>query len=219
MLHKFNKQKVLNFNTHIKIDPTNGFNSWKYCYEAFSDIKQNEKLLALHLGFYLASWGMYRGSAAISQKDYTIHIKTVHIIREFYDLRCNETNEVDKTNAFRIYNLTQSLFNHYNGLQYMSNNVLVDRKPTDTLISKIIIGTLGCSPAFDRYFIDGTKVNGFGFYNMKLKSYEELFQFIEEYKTELTQLQKELYKIDAIHYPLLKIVDMYFWHEGFSIKK
>jgi len=41
---------------------------------------------------------------------------------------------------------------HYT-TNYMTKNVLVPRKPTHTLISKIIIGTLGCIPAFDRYFL------------------------------------------------------------------
>lgn len=215
--HKLCRSKICYFHNHIKIDSDNRFKSWRHCYEAFSNIKEDEDFLALHLGFYLASWGMYRGSAAIFQKDYTIHIKAVQIIRDFYDLRCDDTNDVSESDSKRIVDLTIKLYDHYYSLQYMMNNELVKRKPTDTLISKIIIGTLGCSPAFDRYYNQGVKATGFTFHKMNEKSYKALFQFVEENKTELIELQTELNKIDKFHYPLLKVVDMYFWHEGYNI--
>lgn len=215
---KFSPNSTLSFHNHIKTDSNNRFNSWNHCYEAFGDINQDEKILALHLGFYLASWGMYRGSAAIFQKDYTIHIKAVQIIKDFYDLRCDTIHEVSSLDISRIIELTKALYKHYNSLQYMMKEELVDRKPTDTLISKIIIGTLGCSPAFDRYYNNGVKVKGFTFNKINQKSYEALFQFIEDNKPDLIKLQQELYKTDNIHYPLLKVVDMYFWHEGFIMK-
>ena len=31
------------------------------------------------------------------------------------------------------------------------------RQPTDTLVTKVVLGTFGCLPAWDRYFIDGFK--------------------------------------------------------------
>jgi hypothetical protein len=34
-------------------------------------------------------------------------------------------------------------------------------QPTDTLITKVVLGTFGCLPACDRYFIDGFKSQGF----------------------------------------------------------
>ncbi|MFD2907192.1 hypothetical protein ACFSX9_00445 [Flavobacterium ardleyense] len=213
----FSPNSTLSFHNYIKTDYNNRFNSWKNCYEAFADINQDENVLALHLGFYLASWGMYRGSAAIFQKDYTIHIKAVQIIKDFYDLRCDTILEVTSLDISRIIYLTKALYKHYNSLQYMMKEELVDRKPTDTLISKIIIGTLGCSPAFDRYYNNGVKANGFTFNKMNEKSYKELFQFVEDNKADLIKLQQELYKIDTIHYPLLKVVDMYFWHEGYNL--
>ncbi len=101
---------------------------------------------------------------------------------------------------------------------FNKNNVLGVRKPTNTLISKIIIGTLGCCPAFDRYFNDGVKKYNFGFTKFTNKSFEQLFMFVEENKPELSQLQAELLLSEKIHYPLLKLVDIFFWHEGFNIE-
>lgn len=63
--------------------------SWKHCYSEFCKAR-NERpctddkkdCLSLHLAFYLASWGMYRGSTFLLQKDYKIHRPVVDIIME-----------------------------------------------------------------------------------------------------------------------------------------
>ncbi len=60
-------------------DPHHSFNSWKHCFNYFKEnhSRLNEEdvldIAALHLGFYLASWGMMRGSRDLLQKDYKIH--------------------------------------------------------------------------------------------------------------------------------------------------
>lgn len=42
--------------------------------------------LALHLSFYLASWGMYRGSSMLLSTDYKIHIPIVkELMKEEYE--------------------------------------------------------------------------------------------------------------------------------------
>ena len=62
----------------------------------------NLDYLSLQLAFYLASWGMYRGSSFLLQKDYRVHIPVVReILRNKYDslagIECkdfkNETNQ------------------------------------------------------------------------------------------------------------------------------
>lgn len=216
-MKKLNQNKVIKYHRDIKIDSNNDYNSWKHCYEAFGNINQDKHLLALHLGFYLASWGMYRGSAPISRKDYTIHIGAVNIIKDFYHLRCNTLKEVIKEDIKEILKLSEKLQNHYSSFQYLIKGKMTDKKPTDTLISKIIIGTLGCGPAFDRYFNLGVKELNYNFNKISLKSFEALFQFKEIFKDDLLQIQKELFKIDNYHYPMFKIIDNYFWHEGFDL--
>ena len=42
-----------------------------------------------------------------------------------------------------------------------------------------------------------------------------MFNFVEDYKLNLIKLQSELLLSEEIHYPLLKLIDIYFWHEGF----
>jgi len=69
------------------------YKSWEHCYNFFKKIKDKEidkeelDLAQLHLAFYLASWGMYRGSSFILQKDYTIFKKVVQeILKKKYSL-------------------------------------------------------------------------------------------------------------------------------------
>lgn len=218
MLVKLDTNRIKEFYKLLESDEHNRYDSWKHCYNTFSNINQEDDLLALHLGFYLASWGMYRGSAALLQKSYKVHLGAILIIRDFYHLRCNEFYEVSKIQIKDILELNKQLFKHYNSFTYFDNkNVLKSRKPTDTLISKIILGTLGCSPAFDRYFNDGAKKHNFSFTSFSDKSFDEIFNFVDNNKTELLKLQNELMASQGLHYPLLKLVDIYFWHEGFNI--
>ena len=61
--------------------------SWIHCFNVFKENRfsanmQTYDYLALHLAFYLASWGMYRGSSFLLQKDYKIHIPVVKMLLE-----------------------------------------------------------------------------------------------------------------------------------------
>lgn len=79
--------------------------SWEHCYEVFHNAQkqkaQNKNeldYLSLHLAFYLASWGMYRGSSFLLQKDYRVHIDAVKIIlkseyKELFGIDCNKLKE------------------------------------------------------------------------------------------------------------------------------
>ena len=58
---------------------THRFLSWDICYEKFQSTT-NDDLLSLHLAFFLASWGMYRGSSQLLQNNYLIHREAVQII-------------------------------------------------------------------------------------------------------------------------------------------
>lgn len=43
--------------------------------------------MSLQLAFYLASWGMYRGSSFLLQKDYRVHIPVVkELLQKKYDV-------------------------------------------------------------------------------------------------------------------------------------
>lgn len=178
------------------------YNSWNHCYEAFGNIK-DEKLLSLHLAFYLASWGMYRGSSKLLDRDYLVHIEAVKTIKKYSHLRCSQKHEISLEDVPSILELIKELSKYYKNIH--------DVTPTDTLISKIILGALGCLPAFDRFFIDGVKEQEFTFKTLKRKSLVQLFQFVNHNQPELKIIQN-----DHPEYSIMKIVDMYFWQIGFD---
>src|SRR5437016_3762807 len=56
--------------------------SWEHCYTFFHEyfpggFNSTRDHAALHLGFYLASWGMYRPSSFLFQHAYTVHLGVV----------------------------------------------------------------------------------------------------------------------------------------------
>ena len=71
-------------------DPLRGTNgrycSWEHCYKVFHDARVKRQggelpdydYLSLHLAFYLASWGMYRGSSFLLQQDYKKQLGRFH---------------------------------------------------------------------------------------------------------------------------------------------
>ncbi|WP_299547424.1 hypothetical protein [Seonamhaeicola sp.] len=183
-------------------EPYQRYNSWCHCYDAFGKLT-NSNNLALHLGFYLASWGMYRGSSNLLQKDYLVHIDAVKIIKSFDYLSCFNGKDVIRDNLADILELINQLSEYYKNEH--------DISPTDTLISKIVLGTLGCLPAFDRLFIDGVKSEKQSFKTLKSKSLNRLFDFVENTK------ELEILKHKYNQYPVMKLVDMYFWQIGYNL--
>ncbi|WP_336093418.1 hypothetical protein [Leeuwenhoekiella sp. CH_XMU1409-2] len=186
------------------------YNSWNHCYKAFGDLSKSNDELALHLGFYLASWGMYRDSSQLLQKDYTVHLQMVEVIRAFQDLRCTTKFEVSINDLDRIIALIQATKEVYGSIGVTATN---------TLVTKIILGTLGCLPAYDRFFIAGLKQCKEPFTTLSKTSLTKLLGYVEQHKQELESIKREK-KLQG--YPLMKLVDMYFWQIGYeksNIKK
>ena len=198
-------------------DPFHRYKAWDFCYLSFMK-KDKTEVQALELAFYLASWGMYRGSSGLLQRNHLIHNTAVDIIyaSKNQQLKCNQGFEVSIQNIDDILELKKELFDYYRKVTFLKNNKEKTISPTDTLLSKIILGTLGCVPAYDRYFIDGLKIEGIKNLNFDKKSLNALFLFIDKNKDELLEVQKIIFDTTNIHYPLMKIVDMYFWQIGFD---
>lgn len=202
----------------ITNDEFHRYKSWDNCFQAFSVSKQRE-IQVLELAFYLASWGMYRGSGGLLQKNHLIHKIAVDIVfsKTNQKLKCNQTTEVKRENINAIIEVKNELAEHYSSIYFTKG---ADKRkpisPTDTLLSKIMLGTLGCVPAYDRYFIDGLKEMKMQHTGFNEASLNELFNFIDKNKEEIDQAQKLIMTKIQIHYPLMKILDMYFWQIGYD---
>jgi hypothetical protein len=200
----------------MKDDDNHRYKSWEHCFAEFNNHINKDRIdyLSLHLAFYLASWGMYRGSSGLLQKDYRVHIEAVQILmsEEYSVLRCSKGNDFTLSKD-RFVSLVLELKEKLNHV-YASHNVSL----TSTLYTKILLGVYACVPAYDRYFMSGMKSIG----QIKLfgkKSLESLYDLIN---TERETFDRERDKVNSdcgVYYPLMKIVDMYFFKQGMNIEK
>ena len=90
---------------------------------------------------------------------------------------------------------------------------------TDTLATKIILGTLGCIPAYDRYFIDGLRAKGLSYSGLKLNNYLAVVRFYVSNKKSFDYVNRTILVTSGVNYPPMKLVDMYFWELGFETDK
>lgn len=189
--------------------------SFDYCFNYFqkareeagvaclSDDKRLE-LSCLHLGFYLASWGMMRGSGELLQRSLRVFTPVVEMLAQEpetsweLDVPCYVEN-VDAVlalgmrirKAFRV-------------------------AASDVLVTKTMLGVFGCVPAFDRFF-----VNGFGASTLCRKALVRIGEYYEENQSVLDDV--EVHTLDFATgcytdrcYPVAKIIDMIFFQEGLS---
>jgi hypothetical protein len=200
--------------------------SFDYCYNYFHTFFKSGKVKelsnelnlqnsCLSLGYYLASWGMLRGSSFLlkkySVKVYVPLIKEVSTNSKFYELW--ELN-LDNYTSDNI-NLLLECKN------IVKEKLGLENKPSDTLVSKIMLGIFGCVPAFDQFFRKGLNVTGFN-----LKSLKRISEFYN--KKNFSKLPI-IYTLDFntnqfsnIKYPSAKLLDMYGFKKGqnmFNIEK
>ena len=126
--------------------PHGRYRSWEYCYKAFHDARKIEDVdydyLGLQLAFYLASWGMYRGSSFLLQKDYKIHLPVIReLLKSKYDplfgIRCNELRK-DK-NQDLLESLYTELQDYYEKVRGTVKEEKIKQKVSDTLITKVLM--------------------------------------------------------------------------------
>ena len=206
----------------INSDPNDRLRSWEHCYKSFHDARgcktADQDYLSLMLAFYLASWGMYRGSSFLLQKDYKIHRPVVEeILKPQYDslfgIECIKLRETEQQK--QLQSLCSNMSEYYNGIRKTVKSNDVKNKLSDTLITKVLMGTLGCVPAYDRFFVEGVKSQGVTIGNYSIKSLLNLVDFYESNTEHLEKCRKNLFAYD-LQYPQMKLIDMGFWQIGFD---
>ena len=206
----------------INSDPNDRLRSWEHCYKSFHDARgcktADQDYLSLMLAFYLASWGMYRGSSFLLQKDYKIHRPVVEeILKPQYDslfgIECIKLRETEQQK--QLQSLCSNMSEYYDGIRKTVKSNDVKNKLSDTLITKVLMGTLGCVPAYDRFFAEGVKSQGVTIGNYSIKSLLNLVDFYESNTEHLEKCRKNLFAYD-LQYPQMKLIDMGFWQIGFD---
>jgi len=168
----------------------------------------------LVLGFYLASWGMFRGSSFILQKSVKYFCPTIRYIENLDTSVWNI--DVDNYNRKNI----ETISKIYKDIKDL---LIVDGHKDLTLITKILLGVVGFIPAFDEYFCNTFReifIGRCGFRRVNTNSLRCIEEFYEKNKMTIDKLSSESYTTDfltglktKINFPKAKIIDMY----GFTI--
>ena len=136
--------------------PSHRYNSFDYCYNYFASFEDKTKIAndinmetsCLQLGFYLASWGMLRGSSRLIDNDLSVFVPIIKTIanceQEIWDIDVKDyCHEKIREKLIKTYSkFVDEHFNH---------------QRTITLVTKIMLGVFGNVPAFDNNFIAGIK--------------------------------------------------------------
>ena len=196
--------------------------SWEHCYRVFRDARTNPSpdcdYLSLHLAFYLASWGMYRGSSFLLQKDYKVLVPIVEeILKPEYDclfgVACVDLREPEIQE--RLTNVYAYIAKHFRLIRKEVAGREVASSVSPVLVTKILMGTLGCVPAYDRFFQDGVATYKVTTREYSPESVRKLVDFYEEHNDRLEEARRAM-QIDDLSYPQMKLLDMGFWQIGFE---
>jgi hypothetical protein len=215
------RQSIMEIEDYIRmyrddIRPTARYASFDYCYNYFQQFRESGavcrlcqpevmQMSCLQLAFYLASWGMLRGSTTLLQKSAKYYEKLITQVADFdpriwdIDIPKYNSNEVIQLLIECDKMITQSIMHHADPN---------DSWPTATLTTKIMLGIFGNIPAFDMYFI-----RFFGTRNINKRNLIRLYDYYMMHQQSIDK--QAIYTIDfttsrATHrkYPKAKIVDM-----------
>lgn len=122
--------------------------SWDLCFDHFQNHPaptDTIELSSLHLGYYLASWGMLRGSSFLLHETNALHYrKAIQVIEKHND-------------AMRGFDVPQYLdegcYGKYDQVWTDLRAALIPAGISEvTLVSKVMMGVWGCIPALDTNF-------------------------------------------------------------------
>jgi hypothetical protein len=192
--------------------------SFDFCYNYFySFYKENKiselsneknlEMSCLQLGFYLASWGMMRGSSFLLEKSVR-NLSDLIIVISKMDSSLWEI-DVPDYNAENIVILLDCKKKIINALGKENN-------PSDTLVTKIMLGIFSNVPAFDQYFRQSMGVYSFNRNSLlKIKEfYLENKDILDSYNIHTLDFTKGI-ETDII-YNKAKLIDMCGFMDGFN---
>lgn len=212
--------------------------SFDYCYNyfyqtSFENLKKDIEKSCLVLGFYLASWGMLRGSSFLMQKSAKFYEPIIEFIakeKEQKEKGCLNLWDID-IDKYTEENI-EYIIDRYNDLEKEIQKKINTSKPiSKILLTKIMLGVFGCIPAFDSYFENGFKIlfnikGSIPSINKDYTSLKYLYLFYEDNKIEIDKLYECIKTIDfktgketEIHYTKAKIIDMYIFTKEVIISK
>lgn len=162
---------------------------------------------------------MYRGSSFLLQKDYKVHIPIVKIIMEakyqpLMGISAEELIEDDKLE------LLEEVGNRIR-MAYCEEQPSFEgtvNYATDTLVTKILLGTLGCVPAYDRYYVQAVRQYGISAGGYNKKTVRDVARYYLSHKDKFECVREEL-STCGTEYPVMKLMDMCMWQAAYEADK
>jgi len=152
--------------------------SWEHCFLAFQKAKEAKTKgqspdydhLSLHLACYLSSWGMLRNSFLL-KRDYRTHLGIVELLlsdtyEQLWTFPIQQSDQDDDAKTLQSYwdaiaKIRQEFINVYNTRNEANDPNHEDMASvTETLTTKILLGTCACIPATDRFYKLGVSMFG-----------------------------------------------------------
>ena len=204
-------------------NPEHRYSSFDYCYNYFynnNDLTKEMEKSCLELAFYLASWGMFRGSSFLLQKSARHFIKTVEYINslneDYWKIDVDNYNSENIEKILEIY-------------EKISEKAVAEEGRELTLVTKIMLGVFGFVPAYDQYFCDTfRKISGTNkkcrFRSFDKESLNIVKDFYDDNKEKVDNVSDNTYTYDflsgektKLKYPKAKIIDMYGFSYGLAL--
>ncbi len=203
-------------------DRNGRFHSWENCYKAFYEVRGKTDLdydyLCLQLGFYLASWGMLRDSFLL-EKSHTVHMKAVREILDkkydsLLDIKCFDYDDKNIDLLFALKAILAELYKP----ERESVKKSVKSDISDILLSKILMGTLGCVPAYDNSFKKAARNTKLASSVFNKNSIKSLRDYYVKNSVIFDSLRENMTIQNGLCYPQMKFLDMAFWNLGCDLK-
>lgn len=198
----------------VRQDPAGRFASFDYSYNYFqafaerdatSELARPEQLQVscLQLGFYLASWGMYRGSTQLLRRSLPSLVPALEVIaaapRQVWDV---DVDHYDTDTIDLLLRVGRDLADVLPGGQ------------SATLVTKTMLGVFGCVPAFDTYV-----KRGLGAWTFGPKALRRVAEFHRDHREAIEQHRVHTWdfqtrQMTERRYPQAKVIDMVFFIHG-----
>ena len=164
---------------------------------------------------------MYRGSSFLLQRDYKVHKPIVEeLLKEKYNClwEIKTSDYIKKETQKTLIQLVEKMKKMYSEIRLSVKKEVPKNKISDTLITKVLMGTMGCIPAYDRYFIEGIKKYKVASGNFNIKSILQLVHYYNDNYDIFEETRSQM-NISGMEYPQMKVIDMCFWQVGFDLDK
>lgn len=198
--------------------------AYEYCRGFFiknqdkSQEKEIKELMSLHLFAYLAGFGMFRNQLLLN-KSFLFHEEVIEMLwsDNYYDLSYFNPFKDDHTDKInKILSLSEKLSSYYTQKGYFADYKETETKierVTDTLITKVMMGTLGCVPAYDGFVKRGLRSLGLS-QTFNKDGLLKLFEWVCKNEEKILEARKKIGHEEL--YTPMRVVDLILWKKGYD---